>query len=514
MRSYNPSVGSAAAGRVREGQAATPGRANGGVRSVEPLTRALERLVRETEWRNLSPLQKILEEFDNPWKMPVGRKAVERGLAQLLRRLFPMMRALDLARIAADWFVRRQALIQRIDIGADPDADPGGQPGGGPYDVPPGYFKINDFSGHHIPHTGHDHHAEFALAWTAEHHGQPTDATLNYPPRTTFPVGYGNATNWRSTRRKSDQMLFNVIVNWEEWKLAPGPQPNWRWIPGLVRQLGQQEKVDPDIIPSLMPAVNPIVGGVINNKPLPARVIEHFNHLARTNPILGRERGPARVRAERTLRALALPDLVIERKLDTWPRLMREDPPSHRYKPAGPGMTEIKLRSTTKTFWWRLLGKFTETDDFVRSLHKSLPKECQRARDWKDKSGKFHRKLMSSMLRDIKACAGHMNIVEAFKNVAIDQLQDLAIGKSQQALNKASRALFGTTGVQGAGTRLGKAQEGSEAHWGKVFSELGELLPPVKGATYAAMAGGGKAPDLRHRRPRTESRRDPTWNRK
>lgn len=121
---------------------------------------------------------------------------------------------------------------------------------------------------------------------------------------------------------------------------------------------------------------------------------------------------------------------------------------------------------------------------------------------------------MSSMLRDIKNCAAHLNIVEAMKNVVLDELQDMAIGKSQQALNKASRALFGTTGIQGAGTRLGSAQEGSEAHWGAIFGDLGRQLTSPKGATYAAITGGGKAPELRHRRPRTRSRRDPNWNRR
>lgn len=221
MRSYSPSKGSAAAGRP----AARSGRAVDGGASVRPQVsqlegRILERLIDETTFRNLSTLDQIIERSRSPWVMTPGQAVVASALRNLLRRLFPILNALELAMMLGEW-ARRQG------GGKLPGGPSTGIPPGHAYHVPVGYSKIWDFSDVHIPHTGHNHQAEFALAWSANPLGEPTNGSLTFPVRGLFPDTPW-AVMWRSTRANSNNDLLDLIVNWEEWQQTAGGQGNWK----------------------------------------------------------------------------------------------------------------------------------------------------------------------------------------------------------------------------------------------------------------------------------------------
>lgn len=486
MRSYNPSKGSAAAGR-----AAPPRPANEAGASVRPppLSGAVERLVRETEFRGRSLLEQVIERTLSPWNIPpASRQVLEFGVKQMLLRVFPWLNAQELASLMEEW-MRKQG------EGARPEGVATGTPPGNAYHAPWGYRLV-----HTRPNTTFPPHYDHPTPWRNGWLGgfgqfagvQPYNSngvTLKSIEQCTFPDMSAFARIGADTAQE-----------WKKWERAPG-SGSWRKSIAHIPQFGsfRDNPVGESIIPTIIPAANPYVGGSAWKSHIPWKALVMFNRLARQFPIMGRERGPVRVKAGDPWLKYPIPDLVVRPSGEG-----TIEPPSHVYEKPKSGQREVKLKSNTRTTAWRIFSALTETDDFVRSLHKALPKSCQRSRDWKDKSGKFHRKLASSMLRDLHACMGHLNVIEAMKNVVLNEIQDRLIGQSAQFLNKRTADMFGTTGIQGAATRLRGAQGKETEVWGFLKyanpSEWGLKSP--EWATYAHQTGGGKPPELRSRNRR------------
>lgn len=149
---------------------------------------------------------------------------------------------------------------------------------------------------------------------------------------------------------------------------------------------------------------------------------------------------------------------------------------SHRFLPAPPKAREVKLRANTRRLAYKILSALTEFHDFVGAVHKALPKRCKKSRTWRDKEGKWHRALVTSMARDIYNCAGDINIQRAIINVVANSLQDLAVGHANRAANERTGMLGSSLGVQGLGTRVSRASSNDSGHWSKPITDAGDWI--------------------------------------
>jgi len=223
-------------------------------------------------------------------------------------------------------------------------------------------------------------------------------------------------------------------------------------------KLGVPEMVG--IMPSLTPTELPL--GMPVAKPN-AALVRAWNALVGSSPLITREVGPD---VENQVKRHAKRGRVTLPNPKTSPRLDREPPPpEHQYRPPPRRAKEIKLKARGFFAFKKAFGTFTEGHDFVGALHDALPAECRRSRTWQDKKGKWHRKLMSSMLRDLWNCSNQIDIAKAAYNLAANQVEDYVIGRISRQLNNSTGAMFGSTGVQGAGTRLTGGNRGDAAEW-------------------------------------------------
>lgn len=178
------------------------------------------------------------------------------------------------------------------------------------------------------------------------------------------------------------------------------------------------------------------------------------------------------------------------------------EPNDHRYEPPAKNTVEKKY-STSHQVAKKIFGLLTESHDAISSFHKALPKDCRRARTWRDSQGKWHRALASSMLRDIKNCAGHLNVEKALIYLAANQLQDLAIGVTSRWLNSRHFAVLRSGTPYGLGTRVSKPGQAAEGHWSSVITDAGDAVADWFGRNFQQIPRSTEPiPVLRHVRSR------------
>lgn len=174
------------------------------------------------------------------------------------------------------------------------------------------------------------------------------------------------------------------------------------------------------------------------------------------HPLFMSEHGPA------TKGTLSVPARVQQLQVQTAGRV-GNPPPTVRFTPSDhqwrniAGRREKKVKMNPGGMFRALMGAFTETADFIEAIHGALPKHLQRSRTWKGADGKWHRKLVSSMMRDLVNNWEKVDITQAMRNVVANEIQDQMIGMMARKGNKAGNVLG--FGGQGFTTTLGKVYD-------------------------------------------------------
>lgn len=127
-------------------------------------------------------------------------------------------------------------------------------------------------------------------------------------------------------------------------------------------------------------------------------------------------------------------------------------PPTHRQARPPSGTKERKLRLRDSVLG-PLLGKISESDDFITDLFDSLPAEIRR-RVYRERymRGDYSRLRLPDKLAVLYRHWDDVDVGEAVRNVIESQLQDLVIGKVSKRFAKA---------------------------WVDAFEQLGLTAPPV-----------------------------------
>ncbi|AXH79535.1 MAG: hypothetical protein [Circular genetic element sp.] len=134
---------------------------------------------------------------------------------------------------------------------------------------------------------------------------------------------------------------------------------------------------------------------------------------------------------------------------------------------------------------------FTETNDFVRELHKALPKGCRKARA----NDKGNRRT-DAMLRDLYRCWDRIDWPAAMRNLAQNQVQDLIYGKMGRAaaavqgrIRRGGPAVGGQTGIMGGGAPYGGQSESrlGPARDSPIEAALDRAFDPVEAGIRAGV---------------------------
>lgn len=397
--------------------------------------------------------------------LPVVADAAWLAARKVLTRLFPWLTAAELAILLWEWQRKRQfhpRETHTVTSGPEP---------GTPGYAPPGYTLVEERD------LGAAWEFTLTKGWLLQFDTPGSWASWTLPTGVDNPgpgfmwqqakVVTANPTGPRAAVRKwvtdahgtGTTVQTQVIGDTIAWPIVPDLWP-----------------VNPDALPSVLPMQAPFAQPyAAQRQGVPWRVIDEFN--ADDPWETGREHYEPIPDVEAAVvgDAESILDEAPQFEISADPDHGNFVPNDHVYAPAE-GTKEVKLKAKKRAAM-RIFGAATEVHDFVNDLHKALPKQCQRSRTWRDKKGTWHRKLMKSMLADIYACWGHMNVARAMENILLDQLQDFAIGKSNRFLNERTAAMFGTTGVQGAGTRVTRAMNNeTEGPWGWVSRLTSENL--------------------------------------
>lgn len=420
---------------------------------------------------------------------PLGFAPAEVGVANIARSYATLLRAFPY--VSAGWlywelwkWVNRQRYRNK-----DAWFQPGTPGPGNPGYVPPGYSMLHDNTLYKSVWPGwagsiHAPNAFYRQFW---------DGTW---PNVVLPAplwGDPGGAAYRMVDQISTPGVIHGVDYWQYDGVGPGTGGSLR--PGRIILPGDADPVT-EAMPELEPFTPPMEappgwrvlprpGRVLDEDPYD-EVPEHFF----PEEVIPQEAGPkAQPRPRRR-----------------WPRRQtvideegpHTEPDQHEYK-APKGYREVKVK--TKVYWAmrRLagkLGKVTEFMDAVEALHGSLPRSCQRSRHWVGPGGKFHRKKLSSMLRDLYNCAAFIDVDLAFRRLVVNELGDRIIAR----LN---RATYLPGFMQMPGTTISHSQRLGEAYspsWLAPFSD-----PLSRGYRSDRSIGGGaglSAPDLRPSRSR------------
>lgn len=141
---------------------------------------------------------------------------------------------------------------------------------------------------------------------------------------------------------------------------------------------------------------------------------------------------------------------------------LRREPNSHRFARAPKGTKEIKVKTSIP---YRLVGAainvITETDDVSKCMYGALPKKLRNAEWLKEARGDRERGVKKTtanfMQRRLRIVARNLHHVEAYDLVqclVVENLKDMLVGKSRQALAKTKRKYLGH-GIGAGISRLG-----------------------------------------------------------
>lgn len=117
---------------------------------------------------------------------------------------------------------------------------------------------------------------------------------------------------------------------------------------------------------------------------------------------------------------------------------------THRSKPPEKG-TKEKKTIARGGLPGEILGWVTEAGDFVDALHDALPKWDQAGGTWVPKQGEGRHNgywLKPSLEKKARAVWNHWDAIDpakALENLALNQLEDMALGKLGKAAQKASK---------------------------------------------------------------------------
>lgn len=96
----------------------------------------------------------------------------------------------------------------------------------------------------------------------------------------------------------------------------------------------------------------------------------------------------------------------------------------HRYRPPEPGVREHKFKAAAAYTAVKFVANaWTETNDFLREIHRTIPKHCRTAR--RTRSGNYR---TDAMLGDIYRCWSRIDWDEAAINLQINSLEDQTFG--------------------------------------------------------------------------------------
>lgn len=251
--------------------------------------------------------------------------------------------------------------------------------------------------------------------------------------------------------------------------VEPRPRPGLEWnakgviawhrpLAGPVNQRGaiiiqprHEAWVDLPVSPAIMPYAFPLLSplavpaGQEITQPMTWEQVEALNGQIGRNPWVQREVHPSlrlgRARAAAPGGAEPVPINAvpaIEFRGGTRPPVVGE---AHVNAKPPPGAKERKLKSKWGAVAARIgFNAITELGDFVGALHDALPKDLRRSRTWRGKDGKWHKRRLDSMLRDLYNGWEHLDLNMAINNVLANSVEDYVIGRTNQTLNRASQS--------------------------------------------------------------------------
>lgn len=242
------------------------------------------------------------------------------------------------------------------------------------------------------------------------------------------------------------------------WRPAPEPfNPANPYIyPGIVQpwmpDVRSPPAINPNSLPSMFPALAPLVRPAESPEPVPFKAIPRFNRSARSNPALmprqsgyhapwlspGSSLQPGfyigRVPAETVMTATGV----------------AARPSTYRQEKPPAGVKERKFiahRAGVARAIWLAAHTATESMDFIREIWKAIPKEHRTRR------AKPHEQLL-----DLWNHFDQVNWDQAWRNVVINEFQDFAIGGTSRLMNSRTEAMFGSRYIgQGLGTKMNHA---------------------------------------------------------
>lgn len=464
-----------------------------------------------------------------------ARASVGRLLGALARRLVPGIAAVELAILFWEWRRNFNYHPQGVAFRNVPPTDPAYMPLGyrfetstnlyGPYPAPPlTSAQWNTvLAGNPYAFTNGAPYSPPLTFWANGTSGlAPQSATINPAwvyvvkgPRPTPSDMYG-AEIWIKDPAGQGS-LERGAIDIVEWY-----PPSWSW------------PLDPLALPSIAPMTAPFevpLGQPV--LPVPQRLIRPLHRMP-PGDLIERETGPEPARRIRPKWPRPRPwprEWPLDRprqRPDPRPTQGPWKPPlqwditergvvstPHKFEPAPDSTRELKLRTRYAQVFKKGMNIFTESNDAISAVHKAMPKRCRKSRTWRGADGKWHRARTDAMLRDIKNCAGDINVIKALANVVFNQIQDRAVGMSNRALNDRTGGVFGrSVSGQGLGTGLSHAQAGSDGHWSTGITDVGDWfgrsVPGVTlnqilrgtGISYRAPTG---PPERRRRRKPTAS---------
>lgn len=243
----------------------------------------------------------------------------------------------------------------------------------------------------------------------------------------------------------------------------------------------QRWDISPALAPLAYPMLQPITlpAGQEHNEVLAWPMVDRLNAAAvkGTNPWVMREVGPALTlgRAVPAVDPERLAPVVLAQAVGIVfgnGGVVGTTAP-HQDAPPPPGAKERKLKTRWAAVAKRIgFNAVTEFGDFVGALHDALPAKYRRSRTWRDKNGKWHKRRIDSMLRDLFLGWEAVDLKMAFNNIIANEIEDLVIGTTNKFLNRGSQS-----SGWGLGTQLNKWAEGAgmETIPQRIAKKVGEM---------------------------------------
>lgn len=143
----------------------------------------------------------------------------------------------------------------------------------------------------------------------------------------------------------------------------------------------------------------------------------------------------------------------------------------HRYAREAFGKTKkLKISGVAYRVFAKVMSAFTETNDWLEAIHKTLPRGERRAG-----TTSTGNKRTDSMIKDLYRAWDKIDWDQAIANLIANEVEDALIGQQQKYTNRLSRA-----SGQGLGTTYGKLLDGAPTSWVEnVTSFIETRAPPL-----------------------------------